>query len=52
MTEKDKIKKFDELQKWLWEAAVNGNMLQSTMAAAIIRQFDIESPKGDVSDNA
>lgn len=52
MTDKEKVEKFNEIQKWLWECARDGNMLQSTMTAAIIRQFNIESPNGDDPNNA
>jgi hypothetical protein len=52
MSDAEKAAKFDELQRWLWDAAKFGNLLQSTMAAALIRQFDIASPEGENAESA
>jgi hypothetical protein len=52
MTPEDKVKKYDEIAKALWDAARGGHPLQSIMAANIIRQFEIESPEGDGPEDA
>jgi hypothetical protein len=52
MTNDEKIKKFEEVQAALWGMALNGNLLQSTLAAGIIRQLKIESPEGDDPESA
>lgn len=52
MSDAEKIAKFDELQRWLWDAAEVGNLFQSTMAAALIRQFSIPSPTGEDPEGA
>ncbi len=46
MTDKEKIKKFEEIQKQLWKTAAEGNVLQSIMASNIIRLFEIPGPNG------
>jgi len=52
MTDQEKAKKYDKLRDWLWGAAMGGNMLQSTLAAALIRQHEIEGPNGEEPDYA
>ena len=52
MTDAEKIEKFDQLRDWLWTAAEFGNPLQSTLAAALIRQFGIVSEFGDDPESA
>ena len=47
MSDIEKIKKFEELQKGLWVMAINGNSLQSILASGLIRQFEIEGPNGE-----
>jgi len=47
MTEKQKAAKFNKIQKALWDMAVRGNLLQSTLASVMIRQFKIEAPNGE-----
>lgn len=46
MTEQEKAAKYDEIAEALWNMAINGNLLQSTIAANMIRQLEIESPDG------
>lgn len=48
----EKAEKFDTLQRALWDTALHGNVLQSTMAAALIRSFDLPSPEGDDPESA
>jgi len=48
MTQKQKAAKFDKIQKLLWDMAMHGNLLQSTMAAALIRK--LKTPGSDGSD--
>lgn len=52
MTEEDKVAKFDEIQKYLWDMALHGNMMQSTLGAAIIRNLSIYGPNGEDPDDA
>ena len=47
MTDAEKIEAFDKLRDWLWDAARFGNTFQSTVAAAILRQFNISSKDGE-----
>lgn len=44
MTNEEKIKKFEEIQKYLWDQSEYGNIGASTICAAIIRELEIESP--------
>lgn len=46
MTEEEKAKKYDEIVEQLWNGALYGNLLQSTICANLIRQLDIPSPDG------
>jgi hypothetical protein len=52
MTDEEKIEKFDELQKWLWEIAKHGNAQHSILMAHIIREFQIPSPDGEDPESA
>lgn len=52
MTDEEKINKFNEIQKRLWDGAKFGNIGQSTFSAALIRQFNIESPEGEEPESA
>ncbi len=52
MTDQEKIKKFDLIQEGLWNSAENGDLLTSTMAASIIREFKIPSPDGEDPEGA
>lgn len=52
MTEPEKAAKFDQIQAALWAMATRGNLLQSTMAAALIQQLGIPSPEGDEPEQA
>lgn len=52
MTTEEKAKKFEELQAHLWDMALHGNPFQSTIAAALIRQFDIDGPNGEDPESA
>ena len=52
MTNDEKIKKYDEIVKELWLMATAGNLLQSTMASALIQNLKIESPDGDDPESA
>lgn len=52
MVDCEKIKKFEEIQKRLWDMARFGNILQSTMSSGLIRELNIESPEGDNPEEA
>jgi hypothetical protein len=52
MTTEDKAAKFDAMQLWLWNAARYGNVMQSAVAAAMIRELQIPSPEGDDPNDA
>ena len=52
MTTEEKAKKYDEIARFLWEGAVNGNPLQSMLAAQYIRALEIPSPEGDDPESA
>jgi hypothetical protein len=47
MTAKEKIEKYDLIVKELWNCAREGNLLQSTLAATLIRTFELEGPEGE-----
>lgn len=44
MTDKEKLRKFTELQAWLWDAAIEGHPLQSALCS-------IDSPISDSFSN-
>jgi len=48
----EKIERYDEMNRYFWEMAKEGNLLQSAMFAALIRQFKMFSPDGDDPENA
>lgn len=52
MTDEDKVKKYDAIAEWLWAAAMHGNLLQSSLAANLIRHLEIPSPDGDDPEEA
>jgi hypothetical protein len=52
MSTEEKVAKFEQIQKTLWEMAKYGNLMQSTLAAALIRQLEIESPEGEEPESA
>jgi hypothetical protein len=52
MTENEKAKKFEQIQTQLWEMALRGNLLQSSFAAALIRELSIDGPDGQEPDEA
>jgi hypothetical protein len=52
MTDAEKAKKFDEIQNLMWSWAIHGNLLQSSIAAAVIRQVEIPGPDGEDPDYA
>ncbi len=47
MTDQEKIDIFNRIQKELWEAVISGNPLQSLMASAWIRKFNIIGPNDE-----
>lgn len=52
MTTEEKAKKYDQIAGFLWDSALYGNLMQSTMAANYIRALEIPSPKGDDPESA
>ena len=46
MTENEKARKFEQIQAHLWGLALRGNLLQSSFAAALIRELSIDGPGG------
>lgn len=52
MTEDQKAKKFEQIQAHLWGMVIQGNPLQSAMAAGLIRTLAIEGPDGQDPDDA
>ena len=52
MTPEEKIKKFEEIQSYLWDMAKGDSIAISTFCAAIIRKLDIVSPDGESSEQA
>lgn len=47
VTDEEKIAKFQEVQRYLWNGALGGNALVSCMCAAIIRNLQIPGPDGE-----
>jgi len=52
MTTKEKAVIFDKIQIELWNGARQGNPLQSTVAASLIRRFKIPGPNGEDPEDA
>ena len=52
MTEAEKAAKYDEIARKLWGMALAGNLLQATVAAALIRTVEIEGPDGESPEEA
>lgn len=52
MTDAEKIKKFELIQERLWVIAKRGTMMESTLAASLIRLFEIPSPNGEDPEGA
>ena len=52
MTDEEKVKKYDEITEALWNMALHGNLLQSSLSAALIRQLEIPSPDGEDPESA
>jgi hypothetical protein len=48
----EKAEKFDIIQKCRWGAALDGNLLVSSVAAALIRTCGIEGPNGESPEEA
>jgi hypothetical protein len=52
MTNEEKAQKFNEIQAYLWTAAVRGNVAQSAFSAALIRLLRIPGPDGEDPEDA
>jgi len=52
MTDAEKIAMFDKIQRMLWRMAMEGNVLQSIVAAAIIREAAVQGPNGEDPEEA
>lgn len=52
MTDDEKIKKFDEIQKALWARAKSNDILVSIIASVLITEFEIYSPDGEDPENS
>jgi len=52
MTTKEKVVIFDKIQIELWDRARRGDPLQSTVAASLIRRFEVPGPDGEDPDDA
>ena len=52
MSNEEKAEKYDQIAEALWNMAAGGNLLQSTIAAAMIRQLEIHGPDGEDPESA
>ena len=50
MNADEKARKYDEIVAYLWQCVVQGNLLQSTVAAALIHHLQLVGPNGEQPD--
>jgi len=52
MTQGEKAEKFDAVVSRLWELAMHGSLLQSTIASVLIRELELPGPDGEDPEEA
>ncbi len=52
MSDEEKVKKFNEIQEYLWSQAKNGNAFASSIMSQIIRNLKIVGPNGEDPESA